>query len=192
MFCATFNPQGTIVASGSFDETVRLWDVRSGRCLRTIAVHSDPVTSVDFSGDGTLFVTGSYDGLARVWDTSSSQCLRTLVSEESGIPVSHARFSPNEQFVLAATLNGRLRLWDYAQDTCVRTFTGHKNNRFCVTPTFVQVAKQQHQLQSLVACGSEDGRLVLWDVESREPALVTSANDTMTLWHQVASTSDAP
>jgi COMPASS component SWD3 len=49
--------------SGSFDESVRLWDVRAGRCIRAIPAHSDPVTSAQFNRDGTIVVTSSYDGL---------------------------------------------------------------------------------------------------------------------------------
>ena len=40
--------------SGSFDETVRVWDVKSGKCLKVLLAHSDPVTAVDFNRDGSL------------------------------------------------------------------------------------------------------------------------------------------
>lgn len=84
----------SLQASGSFDETLRLWDVRSGRCLREVPAHSDPLTAVDFSHDGTLIVTSSLDGLMRVWDTASGQCLRTMCDKDSP-PVSNVRFAPN-------------------------------------------------------------------------------------------------
>jgi len=63
VFCVNFNPQSNLIVSGSFDETVRIWDVKQGRLLRTLAAHSDPVTAVDFNPDGTLIVSSSYDGL---------------------------------------------------------------------------------------------------------------------------------
>jgi COMPASS component SWD3 len=52
-----------MVASGCFDETVRVWDVKTGNCLKTLPAHSDPVTSVTFNRDGMLIATSSYDGL---------------------------------------------------------------------------------------------------------------------------------
>jgi COMPASS component SWD3 len=61
--CNAYNPPSNLVASGCFDETVRVWDVKNGNCLKTLPAHSDPVTSVQFNRDGSLIATASYDGL---------------------------------------------------------------------------------------------------------------------------------
>lgn len=60
--------------SGSFDETVRLWDPRDGRCLKELPAHSDPVTAVAFNHDGSLLVSSSYDGLCRIWSAPPGSC----------------------------------------------------------------------------------------------------------------------
>lgn len=51
-----------------FDESVRIWDVRTGKCLKTLPAHSDPVSAVHFNRDGSLIVSSSYDGLWYVKD----------------------------------------------------------------------------------------------------------------------------
>jgi COMPASS component SWD3 len=61
--CLAFSRKGNILASGSYDEAVFLWDVRAGRLMRSLPAHSDPVTGIDFSPDGTLVVSCSTDGL---------------------------------------------------------------------------------------------------------------------------------
>lgn len=61
--CVNFNPQSNLLVSGSFDESVRIWDVSSGKQIRNLPAHSDPVTAAHFCRDGTLIVSGSYDGI---------------------------------------------------------------------------------------------------------------------------------
>lgn len=114
VFCCAVNRAGNLLVSGSYDESVRVWDVRSAKCLLTIAAHSDPVSSVDFSRDGTMVASASYDGLVRVWERASGRCLKTLCAARAP-PASLVRFSPNGRFLLAATLDNTLRLWDYSQ-----------------------------------------------------------------------------
>ena len=115
--------QSNLVVSGSFDESVRIWDVRTGKCLKTLPAHSDPVSAVHFNRDGSLIVSSSYDGLCRIWDTASGQCLKTLIDDDNP-PVSFVKFSPNGKYILAATLDNTLKLWDYSKGKCLKTYTG--------------------------------------------------------------------
>ena len=62
VWSVSFSPDGTKVASGSYDETVKLWDVTSGECLQTLEGHSySSVNSVSFSPDSSKVASGSYD-----------------------------------------------------------------------------------------------------------------------------------
>ena len=62
-----FSPDRRMVVSGSWDRTVRLWDVETGACVKRLEGHSDVVTSVCFSPDGRRLGSGSMDDTVRLW-----------------------------------------------------------------------------------------------------------------------------
>ena len=157
-----------MLVSGSFDEALFLWDVRTSRLMRSLPAHSDPVGGVDFIRDGTLIVSCAGDGLIRVWDTATGQCLRTLVHEDNAAVIG-VRFSPNGKFVLAWTLDSCIRLWNYVEGRCVKTYQGHKNDKWSVRGAFgVYGGCEGTEQRAFVASGSEDGNLLCWDVQSKE------------------------
>ncbi|KAM0402945.1 hypothetical protein ACHAPZ_004440 [Fusarium culmorum] len=159
--CLAFSPKGNILASGSYDEAVFLWDVRAGRLMRSLPAHSDPVSGIDFSRDGTLVVSCSTDGLIRIWDTSTGQCLRTLVHEDNPA-VANVCFAPNGRFVLAFNLDNCIRLWDYVSGTVKKTYQGHINDKFAVGGCFGVLGGAP-----FIVSASEDGSIVMWDVVSK-------------------------
>ena len=154
-----------MLVSGSFDEAVFLWDARSGRVMRSLPAHSDPVGGVGFSRDGTMVCSCAGDGLIRVWDTQTGQCLQTLVHDDRK-PVTSVQFVPNSKFVLAWTLDSCVRLWDYAEGKCVKTYQGHENTRFSLSGTIGRY--RDGGRDAFVVSGSEDGSLLAWDVGSKE------------------------
>ena len=80
-----FSPDGSKLASGSRDQTVRVWDVASGQAEQTLEGHSDWVTSVAFSPDGSKLASGSDDRTVRVWDVASGQVEQTLESHAGSL-----------------------------------------------------------------------------------------------------------
>jgi len=73
-----WSPDGTRALSGAHDNTLRLWEVNSGRCLRVLEGHTNSVYSVAWSPDGTRALSGASDNTLRMWEVDSGRCLLVL------------------------------------------------------------------------------------------------------------------
>ncbi|KAG9508421.1 WD repeat-containing protein 48-like protein, partial [Fragariocoptes setiger] len=79
------NPAGTLVASGSTEKVIRLWDPRTRQKLLKLRGHSDNVRTLLLSPDGTQLVSGSSDGTVRLWSIGQQRCIATLRCHEEGV-----------------------------------------------------------------------------------------------------------
>jgi WD40 repeat protein len=73
-----FSPTTPLLASGSDDYSIRVWDVNDGRCLKILPEHTHSVLSVAFTPRGDKLLSSSGDQTLKLWDVSSGKCLRTF------------------------------------------------------------------------------------------------------------------
>jgi WD40 repeat protein len=103
----SFSPDGKILATGSFDNTVRLWR-RDGSLFKILKGHREEVRSVRFSPDGKRIASGSFDGTVRLWDSNGNFIL--LIPAHKGWVMS-VSFSPNGKTIATASADNTVKLW---------------------------------------------------------------------------------
>ncbi|KAI8646875.1 quinon protein alcohol dehydrogenase-like superfamily [Parasitella parasitica] len=96
-----------IIVSGSLDNTIKLWDMVTGKCIRTLFGHVEGVWSLAY--DTLRIVSGSHDKTARVWDLGSGKCMYAL--EGHGGPVTAVGLSDTK--IISTSDDGDVRIWDY-------------------------------------------------------------------------------
>ncbi len=73
-----FSPDGRFIASGSYDNTIKLWDASSGKLIRSLEGHQSEVRSVAFSPDGRSIASGSYDNTVKLWEVKTGAEAQTF------------------------------------------------------------------------------------------------------------------
>ena len=102
-----FSPDGKLLATGGNDHTVKLWEVESGRELKTFAGHLEQVSSISFSPDGVTIGSTGYDGTVKLWDITTGKLLATTpLPEDKGDAMDSVVFSPDGTLVATSQLHG--------------------------------------------------------------------------------------
>jgi hypothetical protein len=104
------SPDGRSALSGSSDNTLKLWDVATGKEIRSFVGHADRVWSVAFSPDGRTALSGSQDKTLKLWDVAAGKEIRSFAGHFSA--VNSVAFSPDGRSALSGSADKTLKLWD--------------------------------------------------------------------------------
>ena len=150
-----FSPDGKTLASGSWDNTIKLWKVEDGTLIHTLTGHlADVVTSVAFSPDGKTLASGDDTSSIKLWKVEDGTEIRSLTASTG---VTSVAFSPDGKMLASGSDYGHpIQLWNVENGTEIRSLTGHSGSARSVT--FSPDGKT-------LASGSVDSTIKLWNVE---------------------------
>ena len=159
VWALAFSQDSMHLASGGYDHSVRLWEVKgergefSGQCLRTLQGHHKWVRVITFSPDGTLLASAGDDETVRIWDVRDGTCLNILHGH-SGRVLSVA-FQPTGNLIASGGEDGQVNLWDARSGRCLQTLRLH-------TTRAASVAFSPDR--NLLASGNADGEVEVWQI----------------------------
>ena len=200
-----FSPDGLVLASGSYDKTVKLWDVTDRKVLATLRGHQDQVFRVAFSPDGRSLASCSGDGTVIIWDVSTQE--KRMMLAGHGDPIMDVAYSGDGGLI--ATAGSHIQLWKqddelwstpHSQSFFSIAFSPDQKSLACGTRDLIRIRSvadartltdlretrgMVYQLEyspngDWLGSASSDGRLALWDVKrKRHLGAVTADNSAL-------------
>jgi WD40 repeat protein len=156
VFCQNQQPENEqILASGSYDRTIKIWNASKGQCLRTLEGHTGFVFSLAANPDGKTIASSGADHTIKIWNVNTGQCLKTLEAHTGWI--FSLAWSSDGKILASGSADGSVKLWDTQTWECMNVLQGHQG--------WVYSVDFSPDNQMLVSGGS-DLNIRLWNIKT--------------------------
>jgi len=180
IWSVAISPNGQTLVSGSGhgkyglfedpDNTIKVWNLATGKEERTLTGHTDRVQSVAISPNGQTLVSGSHDNTIKVWNLATGKEERTLTGHTNN--VNSVAISPDGQILVSASSDGRIKIWNLSTGKEERTLTAHRSdvNSVAISPDGQTLVSGSSVVLSsngkMVVRDSMDNTIKIWGAET--------------------------
>ena len=156
--CLAFSPDGTLLATGTADRTVMLWDMTSRECRQTLKGHGAEIVSLAFGSGGARLAAATHDGRVTVWDTDKGRQKATLTAHRAS--VRSLSFSPDGTILASAGADRAIKIWQ------LHGGLGAGELKGAAAVLGVSFASDG---MTLASTGGRDGSVCFWDTSTGHP-----------------------
>ncbi|WP_413166836.1 protein kinase domain-containing protein [Capilliphycus salinus ALCB114379] len=149
-----FSSTEDILASGSQDQTIEIWQLERGKRWYTLTGHTNWVTSIAISPNGEILASGSRDRTIEIWDLKKGKRWYTLTGHQDGVEV--VAFSPKGEVLASGSRDHTIEIWDMKKGKRWYTLSGHSDRIYGLA--FSPDGR-------MLASGSKDNTVRLWDLQ---------------------------
>ncbi|KAK9457635.1 quinon protein alcohol dehydrogenase-like superfamily [Dipodascopsis uninucleata] len=142
----------SVIITGSYDTTARVWDIETGNLLRVLSGHVRGVRALMF--DDTKLITGSMDRTIRIWNYKTGECVSTLRGHTDGVVSLHF----DSTLLASGSADSTIRVWNFKEKSFM-TLRGHTD---WVNSVFI------HSETQTLFSASDDTTVRMWDLNTRE------------------------
>jgi WD40 repeat protein/transcriptional regulator with XRE-family HTH domain len=150
-----FSPDGQILASSSYDRTIKLWDVHTHQCLQVLRGHESIAPAIAFNPTDRQLASGSFDRTIRLWEMQTAACLQVLRGHTGAVFT--LAFDPSGQIMASGSYDQTIRLWDVKTGDCLKQLQGHTGVVWTLA-----ISPDRRTLAS----GGDDQTIRLWDMQT--------------------------
>ncbi len=165
----SFFPNGFSFASGSYDRTLRLWNVRDNQPFETLSKHFGSISGINAIAvhpNGNTFAAGCIDKSVKLWNFRSGQPINNLEGHDG--QVYSVAYSPNGKTLVSASADKTIKLWNWRKAEVLQTFEGHQDK---------VVAVVFHPDGKKIASASFDKTIKIWDISTGTEILTISGHN---------------
>ena len=178
------SPVDKLIASTSGDNTIRFWDVETGKHQRVLTEDARYCDNLTFSPDGKILAGINRDNIV-FWDVHSGKQRNTIANVHDRAYFTSIGFSPDGKVLASGSRNNTVRLWDVNTGRLLHTFIEFDDRTYSVRYTTTLAFSSDG---STLASASNDGTILLWETFLDQPTAVETTGKQFTQWGSIKKT----
>jgi mono/diheme cytochrome c family protein len=173
LYSAAISPDGKILATGSYDQKIKLWKIETGEETKTLSGHNGAIFELAFRPDGKILASASADRTVKLWDVATGERRDTLAQSLKELYT--VAFSPDGKRLVAGGVDNRIRVWEISE-SAAETTNPLLEARFAHEAAILKIAFSTDG--KTLASSAEDRTVKIWDaVQVKERLALEAQSD---------------